>query len=148
MWEEETWDSTLHSAQGHIEEKGRAAGEAQPQESRVQLSIRFWYSSSAGASCLPALVCFQSHLSPVSRIVSAWFGQGLVNRLCCCCLLRGDGRAWCVCWLKAWQGAGWAKQIHTSCLAGEWYYPGLLPCLMSHLICHVPHGRWGLFRIN
>lgn len=108
LWEV-TWDSAPHPAQGRVEEKSRVAGEAQP---RVQLSIRIWYSSSAGASCLPALVCFQSHLSPVSWMMSVWFGQGLVNRLCAAVTSSGEmRRAWCACWLKAWQGAGWAKQL-------------------------------------
>lgn len=89
--------------------------------SRVQLSIRIWYSSSAGASCLPALVCFQSHLSPVPWIMSVWFGQGLVNRLWVAIASSGEmGRAWCACWLKACREQAGQSSC---CWAGVWHYP-------------------------
>lgn len=75
-----------------------------------------------------------------------WFGQGLVNRLWVAVTSSGDmGGAWC---LLAKSLAGSSLGKAAAAWFGSGITPGLLFCLMSYVICHVPHGRWEIFRIN
>lgn len=74
--------------------------------------------------------------------MSVWFEQGLVSRLCVAVASSGEmGRAWCAYWLKAWQGAGWAKQL----LLG-WDLALPLACFCANVMFPMADG--GLFRIN
>lgn len=90
--------------------------------------------------------------------MSVWFGQRLVNRLPAA-IASSEEMGSLVRLLdkslaesRLGKAAAAAKQHFVpkplGARLGSGIIPGLLLGLMSYLICHVPHGRWGLFRIN
>lgn len=100
---------------------------------------------------IPSLSCFMVYVSVVWALASEQ-APG------CCCFLGGDGESPVRLLAKSLSESGLGK----AAAAAKWDFvpkplgarlrsgitPGLLLGLMSYLICHVPYGRWGLFRIN
>lgn len=144
--EEVAWDSTPHPAQGRVGEKSRAAGEAQPREPGFSCPSGF-----GTAPLLEPHVCLpRSVFNLISLLChglcQCGLGRGFEQALGCCGFLRGDEEGLVCLLAKSLAGSRLGKAA--AAWLGLGITPGLLLCLMSHLISHVPHGRWGLFRIN
>lgn len=105
----------------------------------------------SGLFSIPTLSCFIVCVSVVWAVASKQ-APG------CCCFLRGDGEslvhllAESLAESRLGKAAAAAKRDFVpkplGARLGSGINPGVLLGFMSYLICHVPHGRWGLFRIN
>lgn len=73
--------------------------------------------------------------------VSVVWAGACEQALCCCHFLRGDEESLVCLLAKSLAGSRLGKAA--AAWLGSGITPGLLLCY-----CHVPHGRWGLFRIN